>query len=242
MDLETENRLAAMLMREAAELRRQAEKEGVLAYLRQPNTRARPNSRFLSSTVLGVQQANRSVEVKEMWRVREKEKELDKRLKDTSRDKISRERSHKNGDSDRGTVRHAVVDNSTNASASCSIKREYENHPEGLTNEELEKFLHSRKKRGRGDIGARMDETGPYLPPCLEEPATSPDVQKSRVIYGPEKPSLLKSYESSEEELHEKRRKRTKKTGSGSSDKKHKRKEGSKHKKKRRREKSRHGH
>ena len=56
MDLETENRLAALLMREAAELRRQADKEGVLAYLREPNKRHRPNSRFLGATVLGVQQ------------------------------------------------------------------------------------------------------------------------------------------------------------------------------------------
>jgi GTP cyclohydrolase II len=36
MDLETENRIAAMLMKEAAELRRQADKEGVHVYLRQP--------------------------------------------------------------------------------------------------------------------------------------------------------------------------------------------------------------
>ena len=56
MDLETENRLAALLMREAAELRRQADQEGVLAYLREPNKRHRPNSRFLTATVLGVQQ------------------------------------------------------------------------------------------------------------------------------------------------------------------------------------------
>jgi len=56
MDLETENRLAAMLMREAAELRRQSEREGVLAYLRKPNIHTRPNSRFLTATVRGVQQ------------------------------------------------------------------------------------------------------------------------------------------------------------------------------------------
>lgn len=56
MDLETENRVAAILMREAAELRRQAEKEGVDAYLRHPKVRGRPNSRFLTATVLGVQQ------------------------------------------------------------------------------------------------------------------------------------------------------------------------------------------
>lgn len=58
MDLETENRLATLLMREAAELQRQSEKEGVLAYLSKPNVRSRPNSRFLTATVLGVQQGN----------------------------------------------------------------------------------------------------------------------------------------------------------------------------------------
>lgn len=56
MDLETENRLAAILMREAAELRRQSAREGVLAYLRKPDVRTRPNSRFLTATVRGVQQ------------------------------------------------------------------------------------------------------------------------------------------------------------------------------------------
>ncbi|WZY72968.1 hypothetical protein YC2023_109001 [Brassica napus] len=37
MDLETENRIASVLLREAAELRRQAEKDGVRAYLEKPN-------------------------------------------------------------------------------------------------------------------------------------------------------------------------------------------------------------
>nr|VDC60539.1 unnamed protein product [Brassica rapa] len=55
MDLETENRIASVLLREAAELRRQAEKDGVRAYLEKPNVRHRPNSRFLTATVLGVQ-------------------------------------------------------------------------------------------------------------------------------------------------------------------------------------------
>lgn len=60
MDLETENRIAAILMKEAAELRRQAEKEGVHVYLQKPNFRVRPNSRFLTATVLGVQQCKLS--------------------------------------------------------------------------------------------------------------------------------------------------------------------------------------
>lgn len=56
MDLETENYLASLLMEEARRLRLQAETDGVHAYLRQPNVRGRPNSRFLTATVLGVQQ------------------------------------------------------------------------------------------------------------------------------------------------------------------------------------------
>ncbi|CAN6916829.1 unnamed protein product [Brassica oleracea var. botrytis] len=54
MDLETENRIALVLLREAAELRRQAEKDGVRVYLEKPNVRHRPNSRFLTATVLGI--------------------------------------------------------------------------------------------------------------------------------------------------------------------------------------------
>ncbi|KAK7246663.1 hypothetical protein RIF29_41533 [Crotalaria pallida] len=274
MDLDTENKLAAILMREAAELRRQSQKEGVLAYLCKPNVRNRPNSRFLSATVRGVQQANRAVEVNEMWRVRQKEVELDKRVKGTSsKDKSNGERSHRDGirsrsprrhdaaynstsasssfsskreykvdervegtskeksrgdrslrddNSSRSPRRHAVVDNSTSDSHSYSSKREYEHSPEGLKDEELEEFLHSRRKRGRGAVGPRMDETGPYLPPHpCRDPSPSPDAREHRVIYGPERPPSLKSYESSEEELHEERRKKTKKSYESSEEELH---------------------
>lgn len=243
MDLETENRLAAMLMREAAELRRQSEKEGVLAYLQKPNVRCRPNSRFLTATVRGVQQANRAVEVNEMWRAREKELELDKRVTGTSsRDKSSDDKRHRDHKSSRSSGRHSGDDRSTSASTSSSTKKEYEHTPEGLKDEELEEFLHSRIKRGRGAIGPRMDETGPYLPPNPDgEPCTSPDVRERRATYGPLRPSSLQSYESSEDELHEEKRKKSKKTHKSHSDKghskKHKSKEKSKHKKKKREEK-----
>ncbi|XP_028787153.1 AP-3 complex subunit delta-1-like [Neltuma alba] len=245
MDLETENRLAALFMREAAELRQQAEKEGVLAYLRQPNKRHRPNSRFLTATVLGVQQANRAVDVNEMWRVRQKELELDKRHEGRSKDQNPGNRSHRDGNSLRSAGRFAMDDNT--ASASCSSKGEPDHCPEGLRDEELEMFLNSRTKRGRGAIGPRMDETGPYLPRHFdeEEPITSSDVSNRRV-YGPERPASLKSCESSEEEeIHVKRAKKAKKSHSGSSDKehskKHKSKEKSRHKK-RKEKRSKHRH
>ncbi|CAG7885647.1 unnamed protein product [Brassica rapa] len=90
MDLETENRIASVLLREAAELRRQAEKDGVRAYLEKPNVRHRPNSRFLTTTVLGVKQSNSAVETNEMGKARELENE---RLKRKSREESSRSSS-----------------------------------------------------------------------------------------------------------------------------------------------------
>ncbi|XP_022724949.1 nucleolar protein 58-like [Durio zibethinus] len=233
MDLETENRIAAILLKEAAELRRQADREAVHVYLQQPKVRGRPNSRFLTATVLGVQQANRAVEVNEMWRVRQKELELNDRLKGTSKNDSRHNRSH--GDISNPS-RSKSRRHESNVSASClSSKRvaeSYSREDEGLRDEAVEEFLQSRVKRGRGSIGSRMDETGPYLPTnsdSLEKLSTIPIAREHRVVLGPEKPFLLKSDESSDEELHEHRRKKEK-GHCESSDKKHSRKQKSKEK------------
>jgi len=124
-----------------------------------------------------------------MWRLRQKELELDKRIKEKSIDKRSKDRTHRDDNSSRGTGRHAVIDNNTRTSASrssnreyeldkndksssdrshkddnssrspgrhalvdkrpsiytsCSSEREHEHGVEGLKDEELEEFLHSR--------------------------------------------------------------------------------------------------
>ncbi|MBA0677125.1 hypothetical protein Goari_018546 [Gossypium aridum] len=78
----TENRIAAILLKEAAERRRQAGRDGIHVFLQHPKVRGRSNSRFPAATVLGVQ----AVEVNEMWRVRQKEMELNDRLKSRSND------------------------------------------------------------------------------------------------------------------------------------------------------------
>lgn len=56
-----------------------------------------------------------------------------------------------------------------------------------------------------------MDQTGPYLPRCLDskEESRSSDVAECHV-YGPEKPSFLKLGESFEEESDVERRTRAK--------------------------------
>ncbi|PON83379.1 G patch domain protein [Trema orientale] len=251
MDLETENRIAAILMKEAAELRRQAEKDGVSVYLHQTKPRVRPNSRFLTATVRGVQQANRAVEMSEMWRVRQKELELDDRLKGKSKDQRSNGGSYRNSDSLSTSKRHIVVGDRANASCSSS-KSCHSRNDDGLKDEELEEFLHSRAKRGRGAVGSRMDETGPYLSrssDSKEEHLISSNIIERRVVYGPEKPSSLKPLESSEEETDDDRkRKKRKKVHSRSSKKKHSEKhkseKKSKDKRKKRKElkRSKHNH
>lgn len=86
--------------------------------------------------------ANKAVEVNEMWRVRQKELELDNRLRGKSREGNNASRSR--GGS--GPSRDFNYD--TPSSSSPSSKRVSEDchfrEDQGLKDEELEEFLHSR--------------------------------------------------------------------------------------------------
>ncbi|PPD74972.1 hypothetical protein GOBAR_DD28113 [Gossypium barbadense] len=53
--LPLENRIAAILLKEAAERRRQAERDSIHVFLQHPKVRGRSNARFPAATVLGVQ-------------------------------------------------------------------------------------------------------------------------------------------------------------------------------------------
>ena len=80
------------------------------------------------------------MEMNEMWRVREKERELDDRLRHKSKDQRSDSVSYREYNSrDSTSKRHAVADDSAKASCSSSDGG-------GLRDEELEEFLRSRLK------------------------------------------------------------------------------------------------
>ncbi|KAF3518622.1 hypothetical protein DY000_02060943 [Brassica cretica] len=179
MDLETENRIASVLLREAAELRRQAEKDGVGAYLEKPNVRHRPNSRFLTSTVLGVKQSNRAVETNEMWKARELENERLKRKSreesNSSSSQMKRSSSFSKRSLDKRCSSINVERKITHQSS--SDKRLYlDDDDEGLGDDEIE------NKRGRGSVGPRMDETGPYLPTEKVDQLQSSDTRERKVV------------------------------------------------------------
>lgn len=247
MDLATENRIASILLKEAAELRRQAEKEGALAYLHRPNVRGRPNSRFLTATVLGVQQANRAVEEGEMWRARQKELELDNRIRrrNTDEDNSSKSSRHPKESRKRN---NRPSGSEVDVGPSC-LPREradedgYLTEDEGLKDDEVDDFLRSRNKRGRGAIGSRMDEAGPYLPSDVgtkenEWSISNTDeakCERPRVPLGPEKPSFIGGSKFSGDESFVRKHKEVKKVCSKHSSKKHKSKSRDKEKKKKKR-------
>ncbi|KAH7659697.1 hypothetical protein IHE45_16G047700 [Dioscorea alata] len=91
------------------------------------------------------------------------------------------------------------------ASLCSSSKLAYEDsypNEDGMQDEEIEKFLHSRRKRGKGAIGSRMDEPGPYLSTSLndnERLLLPEDVREKeeweKRIVGPEKPSFMQTKE-----------------------------------------------
>ncbi|KAH0873560.1 hypothetical protein HID58_070922 [Brassica napus] len=194
MDLETENRIASVLLREAAELRRQAEKDGARAYIEKPNVRHRPNSRFLTATVLGVQQLCDILLFVEAIAAQEQENE---RLKRKSREESSSSSSSSQMKQSSSFSKRSLDKRCSSINEERKIthqssldKRLYlDDDDEGLGDDEIESFLQSRyiclfaiasvtfsflhllslfvndrNKRGRGSVGPRMDETVPYLP------------------------------------------------------------------------------
>ncbi|KAL4362459.1 hypothetical protein GQ457_04G000870 [Hibiscus cannabinus] len=162
MDLETENRIASILLKEAAELRRQADRQGVHVYLRQPKVRGRPNSRFLTATVLGVQQANRAVEVNEMWRVRQKELELNDRLEGRSKNDSRHSRSY--GDisnsSRRTSKKHGSDFSASCASSKRMAETSYSREDEGLRDEESDFSASCTSSKRMAETSYSMEDGG----------------------------------------------------------------------------------
>lgn len=82
-----------------------------------------------------------------MWRVRQKELELDDRCKGKFKDQSNDGVNHRDGSSSGSTSKRLTATNgSTHASCSSSkgISKSHAREDDGLRDEELEEFLHSR--------------------------------------------------------------------------------------------------
>ncbi|CAF2043267.1 unnamed protein product, partial [Brassica napus] len=175
MDLETENRIASVLLREAAELRRQAEKDGVRAYLEKPNVRHRPNSRFLTATVLGVQQLCDILLFVETIVAQKQENE---RLKRKSREESSSSSSQMKRSSSFSKrsldKKCSSINEERKITHQSSLDKRFFLHLLSL-------FVNDRNKHGRGSVGPRMDETVPYLLTEKVDQLQSSDTRERKV-------------------------------------------------------------
>ncbi|KAH0936099.1 hypothetical protein HID58_013216 [Brassica napus] len=214
MDLETENRIASVLLRKAAELRKQAEKDGVRAYLEKHNVRHRPNSRFLTTTVLGVQQlcdillfveaivfnvvTYVVVETNEMWKAQEQENE---RLKRKSREESSSSSSQMKRSSSFSKRSLDKKCSSINEERKITHQSSLDKRLYLADDDEasvtfsflhlLSLFVNDRNKRGRGSVGPRMDATVPYLPTEKVDQLQSSDTRERKVFLAKNKSECL---------------------------------------------------
>lgn len=62
----------AQLLKDAEYLKKLAEEEGVLAYLKRPSKRLRPNKGFLLSAVQSAKRSNRAREEERIWDKRDR--------------------------------------------------------------------------------------------------------------------------------------------------------------------------
>ncbi|KAK9907996.1 hypothetical protein WJX75_001262 [Coccomyxa subellipsoidea] len=149
----SEAHLADMIMRDIAQLAEDAKAQGVTAYLRQPVHRKKPNERFLQGTLRSVAFANRKAEEDEMWAHR------NKRLRRS--DRGPQRPAGRNSREGRSDGHSSESDSRGSDSAETSSQAE---PSEALSDSELAHMLSRRHPRGRGAVGSRADEPGPFLP------------------------------------------------------------------------------
>ncbi|KAL0036563.1 hypothetical protein WJX79_000423 [Trebouxia sp. C0005] len=164
----SEESVARLLIRDAQQLADRAKEIGATAYAQKPWHRVRPNEQFLQVTLRNVESGNRRVEENAMWRQR---------------------RAQLTGHT-KGEEAHVQQN------AEFSGKRAQLNVDSGTHGTEedfgVSALLSSKPVRGRGGVGSRVEETGPYLqaePTSAKESSNSP---KDDRLLGPDCPDWIR--------------------------------------------------
>lgn len=189
--------------------------EGVTAYLSRPVQRERPNQRFLVNTLKSVQQANRRAEEEEMWAQRAAQREREahehketrgrQRVHNWERDGSQRRHSRSRGSSRSRAQRSSHNDDGSGATAAVApvpapgpaaagVEEQGQLDEGGLGDEAVAAMLAARRPRGRGALGSRMDEAGPYAQaPGGQELENEDVVVIRRIPVGPSRPEWLQA-------------------------------------------------
>ena len=165
--------LASLILQDV-ERRGEAVKErGVSAWAHRPKNREQVNERFLRNTLRGVSSNNRRAERSAAGRSGSPVRSQGaKRGRDTHDGMADRGRGDRSGAHEKGSLE---VEEGTSAGSSSSdassSESERDTRPDdtekgrGMKDDELAAFLsRPRVKRGRGAVGSRADEPGPFLP------------------------------------------------------------------------------
>ena len=165
--------LASLILQDV-ERRGEAVKErGVSAWAHRPKNREQVNERFLRNTLRGVSSNNRRAERSAAGRSGSPVRSQGaKRGRDTHDGVADRGRGDRSGAHGKGSLE---VEEGTSAGSSSSdassSESERDTRPDdtekgrGMKDDELAAFLsRPRVKRGRGAVGSRADEPGPFLP------------------------------------------------------------------------------
>ncbi|EFN53384.1 hypothetical protein CHLNCDRAFT_137165 [Chlorella variabilis] len=171
MDMSTRQKLAELIQKDIDQLREKAEGQGVTAWLTRPVQRERPNERFLISTLRGVQAHNRRAEEEEMW---ERYQQRRQREEGEQGEAAQRQRGHSSGHAEEG------------------------GH---VSDDAIAAMVASKRSRGRGGVGSRMDVPGPYLPSGETAELANDDTELvRRQQLGPARPEWLQRQEQEQEE------------------------------------------
>ena len=165
--------LASLILQDV-ERRGEAVKErGVSAWAHRPKNREQVNERFLRNTLRGVSSNNRRAERSAAGPrtgspVRSQGA---KRGRDTHDGVADRGRGDRSGAHGKGSLEVEEGTSAGSSSSDASSSSERDTRPDdtgkgrGMKDDELAAFLsRPRVKRGRGAVGSRADEPGPFLP------------------------------------------------------------------------------
>lgn len=186
---------ARALEERAMLLEKAATSSGVLEYLRRPIVpapRARANELFLQNTLRSVFHSNRRAQEDAMWDQRELEfKRLEcERSRGTKDAKevqaVSQDPTDKSKDKE---------DESPSSISSGHSDGKDDRKHDGwvMSEEELQAMLSRHRAKGRGGVGSRIDEVGPFLPTDDAEVKGREDAEHviRKMLKGPEIPSWM---------------------------------------------------
>jgi hypothetical protein len=207
----SDSRAVRAIEERALLLEKAAAASGVLGYLERPMAppvRGRPNELFLRNTLLSVFHSNRRAQEDEMWEQRQhqlKRIQMDQSggRRDQEEDPavVRRQGGHNEPTTkSRDPQAENPHQNSNESPSSSSSSGHSAGKEEGkvdeewvMSEEELQAMLLRHRAKGRGGLGSRVDDVGPFLPTddALVRGMEDAKQVARRMLKGPEMPSWM---------------------------------------------------